>query len=254
MQVHCRSGAPWNRPLGWSGRPPFRRANAQFRGKKAAADLAETGPQSDLSQPGRRDDTLARVEAILFLAREPLNTRKIAQFASLADGTQARTLIRVLNQFYDQGGSAFRVEEVAGGFQLFTRAALSPWLRRLHRVEHGPRLSGPSLETLAVVAYRQPIPRSEVEAVRGVQCGDLLRQLMERDLVRIVGRSEELGRPFLYGTTKRFLEQFGLRRLEDLPASELRVAGGKNTPELSPGRSRLVHTNFSQDCEEEESL
>jgi segregation and condensation protein B len=107
---------------------------------------------------------------------------------------------------------------------------------------------------LAVVAYRQPIPRSEVEAVRGVQCGDLLRQLMERDLVRIVGRSEELGRPFLYGTTKRFLEQFGLRRLEDLPASELRDAGGKNIAELSPGRSRLDHTNYCQDCEEEESL
>jgi len=91
-------------------------------------------------------------------------------------------------------------------------------------------MSAPSLETLAVVAYRQPTPRSEVEAIRGVQCGELLRQLMERDLVRIVGRSEEIGRPFLYGTTKRFLEQFGLRRLEDLPAAELRVLASGAEP------------------------
>jgi segregation and condensation protein B len=117
-------------------------------------------------------------------------------------------------------------------------------------------MSAPSLETLAVVAYRQPTPRSEVEAIRGVQCGELLRQLMERDLVRIVGRSEEIGRPFLYGTTKRFLEQFGLRRLEDLPVAELRVAASRPAPlpEFSPGRSRLDHTNHHQDCEEEESL
>lgn len=206
--------------------------------------------------PGSRDAALARLEAVLFLSREPLSTRKLAQLASLADGTQARTLIRGLNRLYDEGSSAFRVEEVAGGFQLFTRAALSPWLRRLHRVPPGPRMSAPSLETLAVVAYRQPTPRSEVEAIRGVQCGELLRQLMERDLVRIVGRSEEIGRPFLYGTTKRFLEQFGLRRLEDLPLAELRAAASQPAPlpEFSPGRSRLDHTNHHQDCEEEESL
>jgi segregation and condensation protein B len=211
-------------------------------------------PPADV--PGRRGEELARLEAVLFLSREPLSTRKIAQLASLADGTQARTLIRGLNRLYDEGGSAFRVEEVAGGFQLFTRAALSPWLRRLHRVPVGPRLSGPSLETLAVVAYRQPTPRAEVEAIRGVQCGELLRQLIDRDLVRIVGRSEEIGRPFLYGTTKHFLEQFGLRRLDDLPAAELRVASGRPEAlaELSPGRSRLEHTNHDQECEEEESL
>jgi segregation and condensation protein B len=195
---------------------------------------------------------MARLEAILFLSREPLGSRKVAQLASLADGTQARTLVRCLNRLYDEGGSAFRIEEIAGGFQLFTRPQLAPWVRRLHRAPARSRLSSPALETLAVVAYRQPVPRAEVEAIRGVQCGEILSQLMERDLVRIVGRSAELGRPFLYGTTRRFLQQFGLRRLEDLPRSELRRTPGSGVaPDKSAGRSRMDHTSHFHDCEEE---
>ena len=152
-----------------------------------------------------------------MLASEPLSSRKIAQFASLADGTEARTLIRRLNRLYDSQQCAFRVEEIAGGFQLLTRPKFGGWLRRLHQTAVETRLSSPALETLAVVAYRQPVVRAEIESIRGVQCGEMLRQLMERDLVRIVGRSEELGRPFLYGTTKRFLQVFGLRSLDELP-------------------------------------
>jgi segregation and condensation protein B len=94
---------------------------------------------------------------------------------------------------------------------------LAEWIRRLHGASEEMRLSTPALETLSVVAYRQPVVRAEIEAIRGVQCGEILRVLMERDLLRIVGRAEELGRPFLYGTTKRFLQVFGLRRLEQLP-------------------------------------
>jgi segregation and condensation protein B len=141
--------------------------------------------------------------------------------AGLADGTQARTLIRRLNRVYDSGQSAFRVEEVAGGFQLLSRAQFATWLRRLVAAPVETRLSGPTMETLAVVAYRQPVLRADIEAIRGVQCGELLRQLMERDLVRIVGRSDDLGRPLLYGTTKRFLQVFGLRHLDDLPRSDV---------------------------------
>jgi segregation and condensation protein B len=167
-----------------------------------------------------RDDRMARVEALLFLAREPLSSRKIAQLINLADGTEARTLIRHLNRMYDEAGSAFRVEELAGGFQLLTRPRFGPWLRRLLQTSVELRLSPPALETLAVVAYRQPVLRAEVEAIRGVQSGDILRQLMERDLVRISGRAEELGRPLMYGTTKRFLQVFGLRHLDELPRAE----------------------------------
>lgn len=166
-------------------------------------------------------ERLARLEAILFLAREPLNSRKLGRFAALADGTEARTLVRKLNQQYEQAGRAFRVEQVAGGFQLLTRPQFVTWLRRLDHVPEQLRLSAPALETLAVIAYRQPVLRADIEAIRGVSCGEILRQLMERDLVRIAGRSEELGRPYLYCTTRRFLQVFGLRSLEDLPRADL---------------------------------
>ncbi len=129
---------------------------------------------------------------------------------------------------------------MAGGYQLLTRPKFGPWLRRLLQSPVETRLSAPAMETLAVVAYRQPVLRTEIEAVRGVQCGDILRQLMERDLVRIVGRSDDLGRPLLYGTTKRFLAMFGLRHLDELPRaaefrvaeSRRRVAAGKNLHQM----------------------
>jgi segregation and condensation protein B len=167
-----------------------------------------------------RDERMARVEAVLFLAREALTSRKIAQLCNLSDGTEARTVIRRLAKFYDEAGSAFRVEELAGGYQLFTRPMFGPWLRKLWQNQSLVRLSSPAMETLAIVAYRQPVLRAEIEAVRGVQCGELLRQLMERELVRISGRAEDLGRPLLYGTTKRFLQVFGLRHLDELPRAE----------------------------------
>jgi len=179
---------------------------------------------------GTRSTKLADLEAVLFLAREPLGSRKLAVLSGLADGTEARTLVRALNRLYDGEGCAFRVVEVAGGFQLVSRAKFAPWLRRLHATPPEVRLSGPALETLAVVAYRQPVLRADIDAIRGVQCGEILRQLMERGLVRIVGKSEELGRPFLYGTTRLFLQVFGLRDLDELPRLEghgaaARVAG-----------------------------
>jgi len=164
-----------------------------------------------------RSDELARLEAVLFLAREPLNTRRLAKLARLADGTRARVLVRELDRLLDAAGSAFRVEQVAGGFQLLSRAAFGPWLRRLLDAQPQTRLSAPAMETLAIVAYRQPVSRAEIEAVRGVGCEEMLRQLLDRDLVAIGGRSEEIGRPNLYVTTRHFLRAFGLGRLEDLP-------------------------------------
>ena len=158
-----------------------------------------------------------RLEAVLLVAKTPLTTRKLAQLAHLADGTEARTLVRRLNQIYDDLGRAVRIEQVAGGFRMLTRAAYAPWLARLGHLPSAVRLSSPMMETLAVVAYRGPVSRADVEAVRGVACGELLRQLMERDLIRISGRSEELGRPYLYDTTKHFLQLFGLPSGDALP-------------------------------------
>lgn len=183
-----------------------------------------------------RTERRGRLEAVLFLAREPLSLRKLAQSANLADATEARTLLGELRRTYDSRGCAFQVEQLAGGYQLRTRPKFAPWLRPLVPPSGQIRLSQPSLETLAVVAYRQPVLRADVEAIRGVACGEILRQLLDRDLLRIVGRSEELGRPLRYGTTKRFLGAFGLRSLDDLPlASQLR-----RVAEREPGRRSIA--------------
>jgi segregation and condensation protein B len=199
--------------------------------------VAESGARwSSEAQAESFEQRLSRLEAILFLAREPLSARRLSQYANLADGTEARTLIRHLNDRYDQQSRAFRVEEIASGFQLLTRPQFASWLRRLGHVPSEIRLSAPALETLAVVAYRQPVLRVDIEAVRGVNCGEILRQLMDRDLIRICGRSEELGRPYLYGTTKRFLQTFGLVDLDQLPRAD-----SLRTPQIrAPGKRLSV--------------
>ena len=184
--------------------------------------------------PSLRDPSLARLEAVLLISRQPQSSRKLAQLTGLADGTKARTLVRNLNRLYDSEGSAFRIEEVGGGFQLLTRPKFAPWLRRLQAVAAEVRLSAPAMETLAVIAYQQPVLRAEIEAIRGVQCGEILRQLIQRDLVRIVGRSGELGRPILYGTSRLFLQLFGLRQLNDLPRPQLRRNAGQPRAEATP--------------------
>ncbi len=167
-----------------------------------------------------RDPRLALVEAALLAADEPLTVRKLATAAGLPDGGEARRLVKRLQTLYDLDGTAFQVAEVAGGFQLLTRPEYHRWLVRLRRGGHDLRLTGAARETLAIVAYRQPIVRADVEGIRGVQCGEVLRVLMEKGLLRIVGRHDSLGRPVLYGTTKKFLQAFGLRSLKDLPQVE----------------------------------
>ncbi len=165
-------------------------------------------------------DPLRRLEAVLFLAKEPLHSRKLAQLAGLPDGTRANSLVKQLNRLYDGSGRAFHVKQVAGGYQLRTRPMFSRWLQRIQNAPASIRLTNPAMETLAVVAYRQPVLKAEIEAIRGVSCGELLRQLLDRGLIRIAGRSSELGNPFLYATTKRFLEVFGMPNIDGLPRGE----------------------------------
>ena len=164
----------------------------------------------------RRTDELARLESVLFLAREPLSSRKLAQYAEITEVNRVRRLLRELNQIYSEQPCAFQVVEVAGGFQLRTRSQFAPWLIRLQEVPVEIRLSSTAMETLAIIALKQPVLRSSVESIRGTQCGEMIRQLMEKNLVKPVGRSDDLGRPYLYGTTKYFLQVFGLKRLEEL--------------------------------------
>jgi segregation and condensation protein B len=182
-----------------------------------------------------RAPRLAWLEAALLAADEPLTTRRLASVAGLADAGEARRLVRKLQALYDADGSAFQVEEIAGGYQLLTRPEYHRWLIRLRRTGNELRLTAPTRETLAIVAYRQPIVRADIEAIRGVHCGEILRLLMEKGLLRIAGRDHSLGRPVLYGTTKKFLQVFGLKSLSDLPlADQIRPPGqkpGKEPPQ-----------------------
>src|SRR5262245_48250658 len=173
-------------------------------------------PTSELA----RSPDLALVEAALFLADEPLAARKLATLANLPDAATARRLVEELRDLYARDGSAFQVEELAGGYQLLTRPEFHPWLSRLRRNAPETQLSAAARETLTIVAYRQPITRADVEAIRGVGSSDVLEKLMEKGLVRLAGRDDSLGRPVLYETTRKFLQVFGLKSLKDLPAAE----------------------------------
>ena len=186
----------------------------------------------------------ARVEALLLVAERPLTEARIADILELAstdsddsegDETddeaevpastlspvqQVRGSIGRLNAGYEQTARAFRIVQVAGGHQVMTQPEHGELLARLRGDRQMSRLTPAALETLAIIAYRQPVLRADLEAIRGVACGEVLRGLLDRRLVRIVGRAEELGRPMLYGTTKEFLQTFGLGSLKDLPKSE----------------------------------
>lgn len=168
----------------------------------------------------RRSPKMARLEAVLLVSDAALSLRKLAQLATLADAAEVQRLVLELNAAYDRVGSAFRIEQMATGCRLLTRPQFALWLDKLHHRQAELKLSPPMLETLAIVAYRQPVTRAEIEKVRGVQSAEMLKQLMERSLVRIGGEDDSLGRPFLYETTRRFLEVYGLRDLADMPMSD----------------------------------
>lgn len=176
--------------------------------------------QSAVIDLRQRTPKMARVEAVLFVADEPVPLKRLLQLATLADVTEAKELIDRLNAAYDASGSSFRIERVATGYRLLTRREFVLWLDKLHQRQLSLKLTPPMLETLAIVAYRQPLTRADLEAVRGVQSAEMLKQLMERDLVRIAGEDDSLGRPFLYETTRKFLELYGLQTLDDLPLAE----------------------------------
>ena len=239
--VRGRYGLAFAKP---NCRKPLERKNRVWKLRLAERAQTSSAPVDAWT----RDERTARLEAVLFLAREPVTSRKLAQLAHLADGTEARTLVRRLNRWYDETGSAFRAEELAGGFQLLSRPKFGAWLRRLYNSPVEVRLSAPALETLAVVAYRQPVLRAEIEAIRGVDCGEILRQLLDRDLVRTAGRAEELGRPYWYATTKRFLQVFGLRHLDDLPRVEL-LRSSRNSSARPPAQTHDASSRASADSE-----
>jgi segregation and condensation protein B len=160
------------------------------------------------------------VEALLFASDAPLEAERIREVLDLENVAVARALVEELRARYEETSRALAIAEVGGGYRMVTRAELAPWLVRLTRARTRVRLSRASLEALAIVAYKQPVSRPEVDVVRGVNSEGVLDSLMERRLVRIAGRKEAPGRPFLYETTREFLIAFGLRDLGDLPKVE----------------------------------
>ena len=191
------------------------------------------------SEPSVSGDTppLSRLEAALFLGREPLPARRLALLAELKDASQVRELVRDLNRRYRAVKSAFCVVEVADGFQLRTYPQFASWLFRLQEVPVEVRLTRTAMETLAIVAYQQPVLRAQIERIRGAACGDILRQLMDQNLIQIVGRLEEPGRPILYGTTKRFLQVFGLTDISALPSYQTE---GSEPADPSPSSNEVT--------------
>jgi segregation and condensation protein B len=194
-----------------------------------------------------------RVEAALLVADRPMSDARLAELLGIIDAAPVRRrrrkaepgddaaaadpdpeetpqqkraaaqvadAVAALNARYEADGRTFRIESVAGGRQMMTLPAFGPVVARLKGVREQGRLTQAALETLAIIAYRQPILRADLESIRGVACGEVLRSLMERRFVKIVGRADEVGRPMLYGTTTEFLKQFGIGRIDDLPSAK----------------------------------
>ncbi len=181
-------------------------------------------PEEEQTDLLRRDEEIETTvetvtEAVLFASDEPLSEARLANIVETGV-RQIREHIKNLNDKYQANNNAFRIEQIAGGYQMLTLSPYNYWLKKLLRVRSDSKLSPAALETLAIIAYKQPVMRADIEAIRGVAAGDIIRGLCYKGLVKIVGRAEVLGRPMLYGTTRKFLELFGLNSLKDLPKIE----------------------------------
>ncbi len=211
----------YQRMTSWDGSSyyglPFCRYSRSVSSQRMLFSVKDNFTENVSGSDTIRSSKHARLEAVLFVADSPLSARKIADAAKLVDVAQARDLIEELNQLYDAEQSPFRVEQVASGYQLLTRPEYSQWLDRIHHRNIELKLTPPALETLTIIAYRQKITRADIEAIRGVQSSEVIKQLMERQLIRIGGEEDSLGRPYLYETTKFFLQYLGIRRIEQLP-------------------------------------
>ncbi len=180
-------------------------------------DAEDDAPPADDAEPTPTVESV--IEAILFASEEPLSDSRLAGIVETTT-KQVRDCIESLNDKYAKNHNAFRIEQIAGGHQMLTLPAYNTWLKKMLKVRSDNKLSPAAMETLAIIAYKQPVIRVDIEAIRGVAVGEVIRSLMYKGLVKIVGRAEILGRPMLYGTTRKFLEVFGLNSLKDLPKAE----------------------------------
>ncbi len=210
-------------------------------GPSAAAGMTQPAGAAELDLPraAAPEPAPARiVEACLFSADTPLSAARLGEVAGLS-AKQLRLIIAELNDQYAAAGLSFRIEEIARGYQMMTQPGFQPWLAKLNKQQAQTRLSPAALETLSIVAYKQPVIRADIEAIRGVSTGEVLNRLREMGLVKVVGRAEIVGRPLMYGTAKKFLDVFGLADLTDLPPMESLALRKPATP-LGAGRGSLA--------------
>lgn len=168
------------------------------------------------------DKTQAKniIEAMFFVSDKPLFINEIKGVLEDLDVKEVKEVIACLAKEYEDTRRGFRLKEIAGGYQIVTDTVFAPWLQKLYKTSGADRLRGPSLETLAIIAYKQPVTKPEIEAIRGVNVDGVLKTLVEKTLIRVVGRKDTVGRPILYGTTSEFLQYFGLNSLDELPRLE----------------------------------
>lgn len=199
------------------------------------------------------DDLKNIIESLLFVAEAPLTVDQIKDVLTLADRKMIKEALNNLIVDYEERQGAFILHEVAGGYQFRTRPEYVPWIKRLLQPKPA-RLSKAALETLAIVAYKQPLIRSDIEHLRGVDCGGVLRMLLERKLIRVLGRKEIPGRPLIYATTKEFLQVFDLKNLKDLPTpKEIEALGNASNETLDDTEETTVEArNPEVDSEQKE--
>ena len=196
-----------------------------------------------------QDNRKSVIEALLLASVKPLSLEQIRFVLDNPESLQARKLIEELKSEYEQAGRGIRITEIAGGFQMITASEFSPFLKKLFKGRQMQSLSKPSLETLAIIAYKQPLTRNEIELLRNVNVDGVMKSLLDKNLIRISGRKKAPGRPCVYGTTKQFLEHFGLKSLEDLPRVEefSALAEKKNLVDIEPKEEKEAEeSNESQ--------
>jgi segregation and condensation protein B len=160
------------------------------------------------------------IEALLFASDKPLTIEQVRKVLDNLEASEIRAILEELRAEYERSNRGIRISEIAGGFQMITATEFASFLKKLFRERHADKLSKPALETLAIIAYKQPVTKFEIESLRNVNVDGVINNLLDKNLVRISGRKKAPGRPYVFGTTKQFLECFGLKSLEELPKME----------------------------------
>ena len=176
------------------------------------------------------------VEAIIFISEGPATIAEIQDILEGLDSETINSIVQELKSDYEQRNSGIKLIEVAGGYQMVTSPNYANFIKKFYKKKHSEKLTLPSLETLSIIAYKQPVTRVEIESIRGVNVDGVIKNLLEKGLIRIVGKKEVIGRPFVYGSTRNFLEYFGLNSLEELPPVEefVQTLSERETAEITP--------------------